>query len=98
MQTGGILRRDQQEKELGGIAVQRIEIDAAGAAAEHAQDAGDSSKLAMRDGDAVADSGGAQALAFVQNPEQFVERDLLMGMAQTLSQLVQDLGLALAAQ
>ena len=98
MKTGRILGRDQQKEELGRAAVQRFEVHALRAAAEHAEDSGDAPELAMRDGDAVADRGRSQPFAFVEDPEQLSKDISCMRLAQALRQFGQNLGFGAAAK
>src|ERR1700719_3771370 len=78
MEAGGILRRDQHEKKMGRVAVERFEIDALNMAAEGPEDFGDLGQLAVRDRYAVADRRRAQALALGQHRGHLAGGDLRM--------------------
>src|SRR5580704_6500483 len=67
MQAGGIFGRDQHEKQMRRVAVERLEINALHVTSEGPQNLGDLGQLAMRNRDAVADCGRAESLALSQD-------------------------------
>src|SRR5208337_4193563 len=79
-------------------AVERIEIDSLGMAAEHSDYLGHAAQLAVRDCDAVADRGRAQPLALGEHRGQVSELDLRVLGGQRFGQFIQDLGLGGALQ
>ena len=70
----GALRREQHEDEVDRLVVERIEIDRAREPRKDADQPVERAQLAVRDGDALADAGRAQALALQQRVE-----DLALG-------------------
>jgi len=56
----GPFGREQQEHQVDGLVVQRIEIHGRFQPCEHAGDMLDADDLAVRDGDAIADAGRAE--------------------------------------
>ena len=65
----GALRREQQEEQVDRLAVEGLEVDRLVEAREQAEQAVELRQLAVRDGDAVADAGRAEALALQQRLE-----------------------------
>src|SRR5687768_17120414 len=66
------LRGQKQKQNIDGLTVESIEIDRLFQAGDEAEDPIQPGKLAMRDGDAVADPGRAEALALQQRLENLV--------------------------
>src|SRR5215475_14050593 len=64
------LGREQQKHQVNRLAVERIEIDWAVEAREQAEKPGQLRQLAVGNGDAVADGGGAELFALHQALEQ----------------------------
>src|SRR3984957_11674974 len=62
-------RRQQQEHEVHRLAVHRLEIDRAFEPGKQAEQFFQLGKLAVRDGDAIADGGGSELLPLQQNLE-----------------------------
>ncbi len=90
MVGAGILGRQQDENEVDGLAVHRVEINRLGEPGEQPVDAGDGRQLAMRDGDALADAGGTQLFALQQGLEDHPVVDRHLG-GERLGQLLQQL-------
>ena len=64
MEARRILGRDQQEEQMRGAAVERVEVHAALMAAEDADNAVNSGEFAVGYRDTVADRGRAEPLTF----------------------------------
>src|SRR5262249_49096139 len=64
MIPGAVLRRNEHDEQVDRFAVEAIERDAAAADGDGAHQAIDAGMLGVRDGDAAADAGRAQQLAF----------------------------------
>ena len=69
MVGAGTLRGEQQENQIDRLAVERLEIDRALQPREQAEHVGELGELAVRDGDAVADSGGTELFTLQQDFE-----------------------------
>ena len=65
----GAFRRQQQEHQIDRLAVHRFEVDRAFEAREEAEQLFQLGELAVRNGDAIADGGGAELFALQQNLE-----------------------------
>src|SRR5262249_10647609 len=76
--TGG-LGREQQKDQIDRLAVERLELDRPIEPGEQPEQPFELRQLAMRDGDAVADAGGAELLALLQDLE-----DLALALAGEL--------------
>ncbi len=59
----------QQEDQIDRLFVDRVEVDGLFQPREHPIQTCKAGQLAVRDGDAIADAGGAQLLAFDQDVE-----------------------------
>jgi len=81
-------RRQQQENRVDRPLVDRIEIDRVAEPREQAHRLGERRHAAVRDGDAAADAGRAEPLAFQQAVEEaaFVELEEAGGLAGELGQ------------
>ena len=66
-------RRQEQKHQIDRLVVQRLEIDRRFQAGEDTGDALHAGELAMRNGDAVADTGRAQPLTLQDGVEQAAE-------------------------
>ena len=64
-----IFRCQQQEHEVDGSVIDRVEIDGLFHTGKHTVETLQLRQLAMGNSDAAADTGGAQALAFQQGLE-----------------------------
>src|SRR5690606_13190975 len=64
-------RSQKQEDQIHGLVVQRLEIDRCFQPREDACDALDAGQLAMRDGDAVANTGRTELFALQDGVEDF---------------------------
>ena len=62
-------RSEQQEHQIDGLAVHRLEIDRAIEPSKQPEQLFKLGKLAVRDGNAIADGGGSQLLALQQDFE-----------------------------
>ena len=62
MISPGAFRRNQHEYEVDGCTILGIKVDRPVEAGEDAKDPVDMGELAVRDGNSVADAGGAQPL------------------------------------
>ncbi len=89
--------RQKQENQIDRLIVDRVEIDVAIKPREQADDARKAGQLAVRDRDAMADAGGAEALALQQRLEN---RSLgqTRDLGRALGELLQKLLLALRLQ
>ena len=67
MDPRGILRREEDEEEVGGLAVDRGEVDAALRPAEGREQVRHPGQLAVGDGHALPHAGGAQLLPLEQD-------------------------------
>ena len=63
----GGFRRQQQKNQIDRLAVERLEIDRPLQPREQPEQAAELRQLAVRNGDAVADRGGAELLALQQD-------------------------------
>src|SRR6266852_8967158 len=63
----GGFRRQQQEHEIDGLAVERLEIDGSLEPCKQTEQLVELWQLAVRNGDAVTDAGRAELLALLQN-------------------------------
>ncbi len=97
MVGAGALGRDQHEDDVDRLAVECVEIDRLLGAGEETDEAVDTRHPAVRDGDAIADAGRAEALALEQGFEQLAVRKARQrgGM---LGKLLQSLLLAVGPQ
>src|SRR6516225_2368564 len=98
MQAGRILGRDQDEENMGRIAVQRFEIHARTMASESADDPVGTAQLAVRNRDPVADRGRAEPLALAEYRGQVLEPDVRVFGRQSLSKFLEHLVLAASLQ
>ena len=71
--AGPVGRRNQQEEQVDGLAVEAGEIDARGADRHRAHQAIDAGVLGVRDGHAAADAGAAQFLALEDGLDDALE-------------------------
>src|SRR6516164_2229392 len=65
-----VLGHHQQEEQVGGLTVDRVEVHARAAARAARQEPRDPGQLAVRDRDALADPGALELLAVDQHVEQ----------------------------
>ena len=65
----GALRGEQQKHDVDGLPVHRVEIDGLGKARANSGDALQPGKLAVRDGDALAEASRAKPLTLEQRVE-----------------------------
>src|SRR5439155_3007755 len=93
MRSRGILRSDEKKEEVGETAVERLEVDAGSATPEGGDHSGEFGELAMRDGDALADRGGAELLALGQDLHAPVLGDLRMMLGEYRRELFENLEL-----
>ncbi len=70
----GPFGRKQEEHDIDRLAVDGVEVDRLGKAREDADDALEPGELAVGNGDALAEPGGAEPLALQQNVEDFAFR------------------------
>jgi hypothetical protein len=67
----GTFRCEQQEDQIDRLVVQRFEIDGRFKTRKNADDRRKMAKLAMRNGNAIADTGRAQSFALKDDVENF---------------------------
>src|SRR5215207_9456790 len=75
MVGSGQLRGKEEEDQVHGLAVDGFEVDRSFEARKEAEDPGDPGELAVRDGDAVADPGGAEPFALEEDIEELALAD-----------------------
>src|SRR5947209_2299561 len=97
MVGAGGFRRHQQEDEIDGEAVERLEIDRPFKPRKDAADTLAAGQLAVRDRDAVAYSGGSEVLALQNGVENFTRRQA-RDLSRAFGKLLQRLLLAIHAQ
>src|ERR1700674_2865951 len=75
VKAGRVVRREEHEKEVGGLSVDRREVHSPALASEGGEQPGKPSDLPVRDGDAFADSGGPELLALEQRIGELLRRE-----------------------
>src|SRR6185503_7008524 len=88
---GGLLRHEQHEYQADRIAVRRVERHRLGEAQERAEGVLQALDAAVRDGDALAEAGGAEALAREQAVEHHAARHRVLVLEQQAGLLEQAL-------
>src|SRR4051812_3885187 len=89
-----VLRRHQGEEEVGGLAVDGVEVHALARDAEGGAELRQPVELAVRDGHALADPRGAQLLPLPEHLHQPLLPQAGLRPGQRRGQLAQDLRLA----
>src|SRR5665811_2551351 len=67
METGGVDRGEEHEKDLRRLAIHGVKVNPLKTAAEAQHEPGKLGQLAMRDGDVIADTGAPEALPVQQH-------------------------------
>src|SRR5262249_12481184 len=78
MRAGRVFRRDEEKEEMGRLAVERGEVDAARAPAERGDHARQAGKLPVWDGDPLAERGAVQPLPVLERLHETDPVDLGM--------------------
>src|SRR5438552_17286219 len=93
MQPGGIVRREEQEKEEGRLPVDGREVHSGPLSSKRGEQAGKSGELAVRNGHPFADAGGAGLLSLEQRVLQFLGGERRVRSGEACYQLAELAGL-----